>query len=552
MSDASTLNRFVQRSGDLYSLPAVAVDVLRLTDSPKVDVRALKDCIERDPALTTRILRVVNSSLFGLPREISDLNQALALLGIKPLKLLVLGFSLPTTMFEGIEADVLARYWRRALTRSAAARELCQQSRTGEADEAFIAGLLQDVGLLVLIQELGEPYVRFLDRVVRERGDLDALEHASLGFTHRQLSAALLEHWKLPAAIVQAIDADAIPAAAIDDAPPRHVRPLRLTLQLADDVASLIVDERFDLLDGLLTRVAAQFGWNDSQLAAIVDSLENRVAQLASAFALKLPAGASYRDILAVAHRRLAGVAAEAVPDVVRADRTRAAAAPMLDADAQVDDLWNQTQQLGAAVEQFLDGSSRRAAPRRRADSPQAVLPPMAAIASNADAVNPSAAKVALEVQLEARLVAATASCRARRAPLTLLLVAIDRFAEVTFATGASRAEQIAAQIASICQRTTANAECEAAGDGVWAVVLRDCDRNQAVRHSGNIAAAVRSLPTNDAVEEAVVTVSIGVATVALPPKNFSIKVLVERASRCLYAAQSAGGNVQKSIEILG
>ena len=89
------IDQIVDRAGALFTLPAVAVEVLRLTQSPRVDVLALKACIERDPALTVKILRVVNSSLFGLPREVSDLNQALALLGIKPLKLLALGFSLP-------------------------------------------------------------------------------------------------------------------------------------------------------------------------------------------------------------------------------------------------------------------------------------------------------------------------------------------------------------------------------------------------------------------------------------------------------------------------
>src|SRR3972149_3698978 len=95
------LEPFLERARDLYSLPSVAPEVLDLTSQPKVDVRALKACIENDPALTIRILRVVNSSLFGLNRQVSDLNQALALLGIKPLKLLVLGFSLPPAPFDG-------------------------------------------------------------------------------------------------------------------------------------------------------------------------------------------------------------------------------------------------------------------------------------------------------------------------------------------------------------------------------------------------------------------------------------------------------------------
>ena len=77
----------VARSRDLYSLPAVAMKVLQLTECSKVNAQALKECFEMDPALTAKLLRVVNSSLFGLSRRVSDLNQALAMLGTKPLKL---------------------------------------------------------------------------------------------------------------------------------------------------------------------------------------------------------------------------------------------------------------------------------------------------------------------------------------------------------------------------------------------------------------------------------------------------------------------------------
>ena len=167
MNDPSaTLDRLAAHAEQLYSLPAVAMEVLQLTDNPQVDTQALKECIENDPALTGKILRVVNSSLFSLSREISDLNQALALLGTKPLKLLVLGFSLPSGLYAGIEARTLGRYWRRTLTKAVAGRELAEHLWHVPGDDAFIAGLLQDVGILLLLQQLGQPYVQLLERVL--------------------------------------------------------------------------------------------------------------------------------------------------------------------------------------------------------------------------------------------------------------------------------------------------------------------------------------------------------------------------------------------------
>ena len=157
-----SLDQAVERAGALYSLPAVAVEVLQLTNHPTVDVRRLKQCISNDPALVSKVLRVVNSSLFALSREVSDLNQALALLGTKPLKLLVLGFSLPDGLFVGVAGEMLRRYWRRTLTKAVAAREISETLWNLPGDEAFLAGLLQDIGMLVLLQQMGEPYARFL------------------------------------------------------------------------------------------------------------------------------------------------------------------------------------------------------------------------------------------------------------------------------------------------------------------------------------------------------------------------------------------------------
>ncbi|HEX7450065.1 MAG TPA: HDOD domain-containing protein, partial [Pirellulales bacterium] len=165
-----TLAKLLDQSRQLYTLPGVALRVLELTNNPQVDAAELKACIERDPALTIKVLRVVNSSLFGMSRRVSDLNQALTLLGTKPLKLLVLGFSLPDQLFADLAGDVLSRYWRHTLTRAVAARELSERLWKVPGDEVFVAGLLKDLGRLVLIQGLGRPYVEFLRRADFSRG----------------------------------------------------------------------------------------------------------------------------------------------------------------------------------------------------------------------------------------------------------------------------------------------------------------------------------------------------------------------------------------------
>jgi len=188
----SQLDEIASRALTLYSRPTVAMEVVRLTEEPRVDARALKECVAKDPALTCKVLRVVNSSLYGLHQPVADLNQAISLIGIKPLKLLVLGFNLPDALFAEVAARELQWYWTNTLTRAVAARLLAEQLWNQSGDEAFIAGLLQDIGILVLLRELGEPYAKFLTGVIDEKCHLASLELDTLGFDHVQLSAALL------------------------------------------------------------------------------------------------------------------------------------------------------------------------------------------------------------------------------------------------------------------------------------------------------------------------------------------------------------------------
>ncbi|MEX2188857.1 MAG: HDOD domain-containing protein [Pirellulales bacterium] len=550
MTDAApALRQFVVRAGELYSLPAVAMKVLELTDSPKVDVRALKQCIENDPALTMRVLRVVNSSLFGLPREVVDLNQALALLGIKPLKLLVLGFSLPDGMFAGVEATVLSRYWRRALTRSIAARELCDALWRRDGDEAFIAGLLLDVGVLVLVRDLGEPYVRFLDRAYAERRSLAELERGSLGFTHVQLSAGLLDGWSLPETIVRAVRA----SENLDSIGQLDQREQRLAavVHLADLLTNVLVDRRREALVQLMDYVREQHGWSGAQVTALVGDLEAKVTQLADVLSLSLPGDASYCEVLAGAQRQLAGTAAAVVPDVVRADRAREASHE--DGEA-FDNLYEQTLSLTDAMQEFLADGSRRNGSRAAAAT-DAVKPTRAdAARSNVRPTLGSAQHtvVAASAALEGRLAAAVATCRATREPLSLLIVAIDRLGELAFALGPQNLPKAAEVTAAVCRKLDHSpVECLAVGDGAWAVLLGDCDRNQAVNLASGIAATVHRIGQSRGDDAwAMLSTSIGVATVSSPPRNFAGGTLVEKASRCLYAAQASGGNVVKSIEI--
>ena len=310
IDSATTLDHLAARSGQLYSLPGVAMQVLQLTRNPHVDTRALKECIENDPAISSRILRVVNSSLFGLSREVSDLNQALALLGIKPLKLLVLGFSLPSGLFLDVESKTLLWYWKHTLTKAVAGRELSHRLWRIPGDEAFLAGLFQDLGVLLLFQQLGQPYARFLDRAVSHRLDLCAMEQRAMGFSHTELSARLLQQWNFPESLCDAV--------AWQPSQGESRPALAQILHLSELFARLFADGQTSALAELLETGRRYCHHLDQQLEPLVLEVELKVNELADIFSLALPDGLEYRDVLAEAHRQMAQVATQAAEDLLR------------------------------------------------------------------------------------------------------------------------------------------------------------------------------------------------------------------------------------------
>ncbi len=546
---ANTLDRLVASARQFYSLPAVAMQVLELTNNPSVDTHALKQCLENDPALTTKVLRVVNSSLFGLSRQVSDLNQALAMLGTKPLKLLVLGFSLPPELFRGVAGDMLASYWRHTLTKAVAAREIAETLWRQSGDEAFLAGLLQDLGMLLLIQELGPPYVDLLRKIHLQGEDLLSWERRSLGFDHATLTARILEHWGLPAALVDAVEVDSNGQGEDDSS--AETRDLRQILELAELVSQLLADERSEALPELLQYGKHACNLTSARLDGLVSTLEEKVQQLADVLSLQLPQGVDYIDVLSCAHRQLAEAASELAVEWV-ADRHGDPGKRL--GQAARDEM----QTLCSAV---ADVAREPARQRTVAASvPTAERPVAATVSHGATAVSTMspvgslaapAGSVAPDDILLARLGATAAACRQSRCALSLLLVELVGTSELVFTAGADGVARLRQVLETACRQLDhPNMICLPHSEAGFAIILPDCERRAAVELGNTLIDRLRGLAQMHRAGRSLRGIAVGAATVSLPPRNFPAEELFSAADRCRYGSHASGGGVVKSIEI--
>lgn len=530
MPDHRVLDQLVAASRELYSLPTVAVRVLELTSHPAVDSTQLKRCIEQDPALTAKLLRVVNSSLFGLSSQVADLGQAITLLGIKPLKLLVLGFCLPEGLFQGQGGEVLAWYWRRTLTKALAAREVSQQVWQLQCDEAFVVGLLADIGLLAFVQGFGEPYLRFLQRVREQGNALEAAERHALGFDHRQFTGRLIEQWNLPHKLREAILANVtqpdgrLPAVSDADA-----STLAGVLHQADLLTELLCDARSGVLGELLQ--CGRMPPSEEQLNALVPSLSEKVSQLADVLDVELSTTREYGEVLNEARRQLVLLATDAAVEL--ANRAPPPHVEPLQAELNlVDDV----QSLGAVVARFARGT--RSTPTSVAErSP---------LTGRATRPTPTPAATATLLTVDAlteQLSLAVQICRQTRVPLSLLIV-----------EGGSADPQATEPCADTFERCEGYFELlDVEGKIVLplgkqrlGIGLIDYDRRQISELTRGLLQFVSTVHGG----RKACAIHLGTATVSLPAPNFDVRRLIDAAERCCYASKTAGGNVLKSIEI--
>jgi HD-like signal output (HDOD) protein len=224
------IRRRVAALGGLPTLPAVAAEVLRLTRDPKSTVKDIAALIAKDPPLTGRILKVANSAFYGLSQQVGSLSVACVLLGMKNITSIVTSVSiLRAVRFEkDVGGFTREAFWEHSGACGRACEILGKRLKLDVAAQAFVTGLIHDLGKTVLDAVFHEDFERVLKLAAAERLPFHEAERRVLGTDHAAIGSWLAETWKLPTEIAQAI--------AHHHGPPCDPKemPLGAVLQLAD------------------------------------------------------------------------------------------------------------------------------------------------------------------------------------------------------------------------------------------------------------------------------------------------------------------------------
>ncbi|MEM1212645.1 MAG: HDOD domain-containing protein [Planctomycetota bacterium] len=185
----------------IATLPEVTMKIIQLVEDPDSTAADLNQVISNDPALGARILKVVNSAFYGLPGQIGSINRAVVLLGLNAVKNIAIAASL-AKLFRGgriSEAFDARDLWSHAIASATATRLLADKISLGLPDEAFLAGLIHDLGMMVEIQARRAEFVQALESFVAgEHPSFTEAETAQIQANHQDFGAALCKSWKFP------------------------------------------------------------------------------------------------------------------------------------------------------------------------------------------------------------------------------------------------------------------------------------------------------------------------------------------------------------------
>ncbi len=193
------IERLFRRISEVSSLPVVAMRIIEVANDADTGADDLLEAVEFDVALATRIMRTVNSSYYSLQNKVADLKLAITMLGFKEIRNLAMTAYI-AQLFKndaGYGSYTRRGLWNHLIGVGAVARRIAETSRRVAPREAYLAGLLHDLGLILIDQYLHKPFCQVIDRL-EENVSVCQLEREILGFDHAELGYFVASQWHLP------------------------------------------------------------------------------------------------------------------------------------------------------------------------------------------------------------------------------------------------------------------------------------------------------------------------------------------------------------------
>lgn len=489
----------ILNADSLPSLPAVAMEVLRLTSEEGTTLDDLASTISKDPALAAKLLKLSNSSLFSMSHEVATLQKATMVLGMKSVMLMALSFSLSDAAPSEGKSGLFdyKDYWYRSLVGAVAGRSLAQLvDKVGLADEAFLCGLLANFGGLVMVQCLPDEY----EAVLKESGDnwpTSDLEDRLMGFNQSDVTMALLDSWKIPPLLSKAVGymqrPQMLPRGLDTD-----VRELTAIMTLVSLTVRVMCDtDKGTHLRMLNKWAGSKYGIDKDAIGQFLDNLEAGIKETAQMLQIELPEGHNHQAIVAIARDQLLAISLGQAVELTSTAKVN-------------EELKVEKQELKiAATTDKLSGLPNRAA-------------------------------------LDELLTREVRSRLGRKKPLLLavIMIDIDHFKQFNDTWGHAAGDVVLREVAQTLKTALRPADTAARyGGEEFTIIMPLTTRDGMLTVAERLRANVEELACDWEGNELKVTISLGCATLDSATSQLDGERLLEIADKKLYEAKEAGRN---------
>lgn len=482
--DKAALYSKIANCKTLPSLPGVAVQVLELAGSADVDLGKIAKVVEQDPALTTKILRTVNSSFYARSSTVSTLSHALVILGLQSVKTLVLSFSLVNQLNKPSKAEFDHQaYWKRSIYTATAARTIAQKAGVVQAEEAFLSALLADMGMLAMAETLGDEYLRAVESA-KTHAATTTLEAAAFGADHAEVGQWLAEQWKLPPLLTQPILAHHNTSRNTDTQLAKLISCVAMGSQCAD----VFIEADMSVITAMRQSLMSLCKLSEPDADALLSDIGKKTADTAKLFEISIGSPVNYEDIIKQANSKLVEIT--------------------LQAQQQVSQLAEQNTVLREkATTDRLTGLSNRAS---------------------------------FDEFLSAKLAEAVGN----GSTFSLILMDVDKFKSVNDTHGHPVGDEVLRQVARVVKSAARSDDLPTRyGGEEMAVLLPNTTRASAGAIAESIRKALEAKPINTEAGPLKITASFGVATYDASCPLGKPELLLKAADLAVYNAKKSGRN---------
>jgi two-component system, cell cycle response regulator len=475
----------LKNSPQLPSLPAIALQVLDLVRREDASINDIAKLVQNDAALATKILKTVNSSFYGLSKEVSTISRALVILGLQSVKTLALGFSLVSSLkpTKGDNFDY-ELFWKRSIYSAVACRMLAKKRNVPQMEEAFICGLLADIGTLAMHRVMGAEYDDLVAQSSGDQLELVDLCRKAFDLDHAQAGGMLTEAWGMPRVLVEPIRHHH----NVDDGP-ADLRPLIEVVYCGMLCGQMFaIEQPAESLKLVREELHARFNFSSEEIEALLQEISDNTRVVAKLFELNIGAGRDYQDIVAEATSVLTEMVMQSQHQVQQARQ-------------QHDQLQQQ------ATTDSLTGCANRA-------------------------------------HFTAVLDARFAEALSQRSSLAIIFIDADKFKSVNDNHGHQAGDEVLQCIGKVLRSCVQGPELAARyGGEEFAIVLPGTTLDVAAAKAEKIRALMQAQHIVFEAKQIPMTLSLGVAATDGTAVFASAAQLVATADRAVYAAKQSGRN---------